>query len=73
MYVFNLPVTRSASLTNIVRMNARTRVSVRKDVMRCVAGGANSSDSEALREQTFSVHTHRIILEDIYLRNIVSS
>ena len=38
-------------------------------VTRC----ADGRDSEALPEQAFAVHTHRIITEDILLRDLVST
>ena len=40
--------------------------------MRSVAGGTDRRNGEALREQTFAVDTHRVILEDVDLRNVVS-
>jgi len=73
MHIFNLAVTGGTCLTNIVRVDALFRIGMRQDVMRSVAGGADGCDGEALREQAFTVNTHRVILEDVLLGYLVST
>ena len=72
MYVFNLPMTRGTGLANVARMDTRPLVGVWEYVVRSVTRGTDRCDSEALRKQAFTVDTHRVVLEDIVLRNLVS-
>jgi len=38
-----------------------------------VTGSTNGGYGEALPEQAFAVHTHRVVLDDIFLRDLVST
>ena len=48
VHMFDLTVAFCTGCHNVVRMDARSRVGMRPDVMRRVTGGANSRDGESL-------------------------
>ena len=58
---------------HVVCVDARPRIGVRTNVMGGVTGGADGRDGEALAEQTLTVNTHRVMLENVLLRYLVSS
>ena len=68
--LLDLPVTLGAGLGDVVVVNARVRVGVRKNVVRGMARGTNRGDGQPLLEQTLPVNAHRVVLQDSGLGNV---
>jgi len=73
VHLFDLSVASRTGRSNIVCVDARSWIGVRTNVMGRMAGGADGRDSETLSEQTLTVNAHRIMLEDVLLRYLVTS
>ena len=61
--LFDLCMALCARRRDIVAVNARLRISVRKNLVRRVTRGANGGHRQALPEQTGPVDRQRVILE----------
>ncbi len=70
MNLLDLPVTLLARLSDVVLRDAGARVSVGKDEMGRVAGGADGSDGQALLEKPYTMNRVDVVLEDPFLRNV---
>lgn len=67
MYLFHLRMTFLAGLSDILPVDGGTRIAVRKDQMRRVTGSACCSDRQSFFQETFTVDTLCIILNDMVL------
>ena len=70
---FDLRMTGRAHRGHIICVDARPRIGVRTNVVGRVTGSTDGSHGEALAEQAFAMNTHRVMLEDVLLRYLVSS
>ena len=56
VHLLDLRVALLAGLTNVVAVNAGCPIGVWQNLVRCVTGGADRSDSQALAEQAFTMY-----------------